>query len=126
MHFIKLACVVTFAIFFGSAAHAQISAGTAVQGVNPLPYGYMPLPPGQHNVAPTSSTALSIPQGARYATVCASAALVKYTTDGTTTPTPTIGQPLAAGTCVSLSGLAVLANFRAFSPTGTLDVEYFQ
>jgi len=102
------------------------SAGTIVAGVIPLPYSYTPLSPGQHNLAPTSSTALSVPTGARYATVCASSATVKYTTDGTTTPTGSVGQPLAAGSCVSLSGATVLANFRAISTTGTLDVEYFQ
>jgi hypothetical protein len=64
------------------------SAGTIVPGVIPLPFSYTPLSPGQHNLAATSSTALSAPIGARYATV--------------------------------------LANFRAISATGTLDVEYFQ
>jgi hypothetical protein len=125
----KFARALTIAALCVTAAHAQTyrdSAGTIVPGVFPLPYGYTPLPPGQHNIAPTASTALSIPTGARYATACASAAMIKYTTDGTTTPTSTIGQPLAAGACVSLSGAAVLANFRAFSSTGTLDVEYYQ
>ena len=102
------------------------SAGTIVPGVIPLPYSYTPLSPGQHNLTPTSSTALTVPAGARYATVCASSATVKYTTDGTTTPTGSVGQPLAAGSCVPLSGPMVLANFRAISATGTLDVEYFQ
>ena len=60
------------------------------------------------------------------ATVCASAATAKYTTDGATTPTASIGQPLSAGSCVSLSGSAVLANFRVVSAAGTLDIEYFQ
>ncbi len=102
------------------------SSGTIVPGVVPLPYTYTPLVPGQHNIAPTSSMALTLPTGARYATVCASSATVKYTTDGATTPTSSVGQPLAAGSCVSLSGATVLANFRAISATGTLDVEYFQ
>jgi len=102
------------------------SAGTVVPGVIPLPYSYTPLSPGQHNLAPISSTALTVPTGARYATVCASSATVKYTTDGTTTPTASVGQPLAAGSCVSLSGATVLTNFRAISATGILDVEYFQ
>jgi hypothetical protein len=102
------------------------NSGTIVPGVVPLPYAYTPMPPGQHNITPTSSTALTIPPGAVYATVCASGALVKYTTDGTTVPTASLGQPLVAGACVGLSGATVLSNFRAVSTTGTLDVEYFQ
>lgn len=102
------------------------NSGTIVPGVVPLPYTYIPMPPGQHNLSPVSSTALTVPSGAIYATVCASGGVVKYTTDGTTIPTSSVGQPLAAGACVGLSGGAVLSNFRAISATGTLDVEYFQ
>jgi hypothetical protein len=118
-----------FAATCAGAAEAQTyydRAGTVVQGFVPLPYAYVPLPPGQHNLAATTSTALIVPAGARYATVCASTATVRYTTDGMTAPTAAIGQPLTPGSCVSLSGPAVLANFRALSATGTLDVEYFQ
>ena len=94
--------------------------------VQTVPYGFTPLSPGQHGIAPTSATTLTIPVGTIYATVCASTALVLYTTDGTTTPTGTVGQPLTAGTCVALSGAKVVSNFKAFSATGTLDVEYFK
>ncbi len=114
---------------FGASASAQTyrdSGGTVVPGVIPLPYAYAPLPPGQHNLAPASATGLNVPSGARYATVCASTAAVKYTTDGITTPTATVGMPLAAGACMALSGAAALANFKAISTAGTLDVEYFQ
>ena len=102
------------------------SSGTLVAGVVALPYNFVPLPPGQHNLPLTIATALTVPAGSRYATLCASGAPIKYTTDGATTPTSSIGQPLLAGACVSLSGYQTLANFRAISPTGVLDVEYFQ
>lgn len=102
------------------------AGGTIVPGVIPLPYAYTPLPPGQHNLAPISVSSLIVPSGARYATICASGSMVRYTTDGATTPTATIGQPLAAGSCLTLSGPALLASFRAVSASGTLDVEYFQ
>lgn len=94
--------------------------------VTPITYPYLPLSPGQHNVAPTSATKLTVPIGAAYATVCATTATVKYTTDGTTAPTSGVGMPLLAGSCMSLAGSLVLANFNAISSTGTLDVEYFQ
>jgi hypothetical protein len=90
-----------------------------------IPYTYTPLTPGQHNLAPTSATKLTVPAGALYATICASTAIVRYTTDGTTTPTSAIGTPIAAATCISLAGATVLTNFNSFSASGTLDVEYF-
>lgn len=102
------------------------SGGTAVQGVVKIPTPYVPLSPGQHNLAPTSATALTVPAGARLAHVCASSGTVEYTVDGTTTPTASLGMPLAAGSCVDLEGALVIANFRAFSAAGTLDVEYAQ
>lgn len=129
MAFARLAIGTAYFIGLLTVAHAQTYhdwGGTVAPGVFPLPYGYTPLAPGQHNVALASPTALVIPGGARYATVCASTAMVRYTTDGVTTPAAALGQPLAAGACVSLSGPAVLGSFRAFSATGTLDVEYFQ
>jgi hypothetical protein len=101
-------------------------AGTPVHGVMAIPYTQSPLSPGQHNVTLTSSTSLSAPTGARFANVCASFADIRYTTDGTTTPAASIGQPLTVGTCISLSGPQVLKNFKAISAAGTLDVEYFQ
>ena len=90
------------------------------------PYAYTPLTPGQHNLAIVTSTNLTIPTGATYATVCASTANVKYTTDGTTTPTSSIGMTLALNACVTLSGATVIANLKSISATGTLDVEYFK
>ncbi len=129
MHFMKYLGVVCFILAALCEANGQTyrdTGGTIVSGVVPLPYAYTPLPPGQHNLSPASSTTLTIPAGARYATVCASTASARYTTDGETTPTATIGQPLPAGSCISLSGPAVLANFRVVSTSGTVDAEYFQ
>ena len=117
------------ALAFCAAAAAQQykdKGGTIVQGVFPLPFGYVPLGPGQYGLTPTSATALTIPTGARYAVICAESATVRYTTDGATTPTSSVGIPLASGTCVGMSGATVLANFRALSSSGTLDIEYFQ
>jgi hypothetical protein len=129
MHFMKYLCVVGFlsaSVCEASGQTYRDASGSIVPGVMPLPYAYTPLPPGQHNLSPALSTALTVPAGARYATVCVSAAAAKYTTDGATTPTATIGQPLPAGSCLSLSGPAVLANFRVVSASGTVDVEYFR
>ena len=110
----------------GAAQQYKDTGGTTIQGVAPLPFPYAPLSPGQYDLAVTSVTALTAPTGARYAVVCAETATVRYTTDGATTPTSSVGMPLAANSCVSLSGATVLANFRALSSTGTLDAEFFQ
>ena len=76
------------------------------------PYDFTPLTPDQHNLAITSSTALTIPTGAFQAVVCAAGNSVKYTYDGTTTPTASVGMPLANGQCIQFSGATVLANLR--------------
>lgn len=93
--------------------------------VLPAPYQYTPIAGAQYNLAITSSTALTVPGTATYATVCAKTAALNYTTDGATTPTSTVGTPLQALACVGISGAAVLTNFRAISATGTLTVEFF-
>ena len=92
----------------------------------PAPYAFTPLSPGQHNVAITSSTGLTIPSGSKFANVCAKTASLNYTIDGTTTPTTGLGTTLAIGACVWLQGSAALANFRAISATGTYDAEFLQ
>ncbi len=116
-----------------SPIYASTPLGSVTQGTSPWvvsgtvgPYAYTPLSPGQHNFTITSSTALTIPTGATYATLCASVATIKYTTDGTTTPTSSVGMPLANGSCVGFSGATVLSNLRLISATGTADVEYFK
>ena len=121
-----LAIAASIGVFTASAQTYRDAGGTVVSGVMPLPYAYTPLSPGQHNLLAPSATALAAPSGARYATVCASTGGARYTTDGSTTPSSVIGQPLAAGSCVSLSGPLVIANFLVVSPSGSLDVEYFQ
>ncbi len=116
-------------LLLSSAASAQTyidAYGTVIPGVATVPFPFTPLAPGQHNLAPTSATALTPPSGARYATVCASGALARYTTDGVTAPTANVGMPLAAGACMTLSGALVIGGFRAFSSAGVLDVEYFK
>ncbi|RBP15854.1 hypothetical protein DFR50_107124 [Roseiarcus fermentans] len=123
--FVAIACASACGCGASAQTYRDVN-GSIVAGVMPLPYAYTPLAPGQYNLTPATVTALTIPRGARFATICASSAGAMYTTDGVTTPTSAIGQPLPAGSCVSLSGGAVLANFRVVSPSGVLDVEYFQ
>ena len=57
-------------------------------------------------LAITTATALSVPAGATVANIAASTAVVRYTTDGTTTPTSTIGMQIAIGATVTFVGAA--------------------
>jgi hypothetical protein len=82
------------------------------------------LSPDQHNLAITTATGLTPPVGATIAWVQARTASVSYTLDGTTTPTSSVGNTLAAGGQLVLYGASAIKNFSAISATGTLDVNY--
>jgi hypothetical protein len=88
---------------------------------------WIPLPGGQYGISVASSTALTVPAQSVYAVVCAETAAVRYTTDGTT-PTATVGMPLASGQCVAIQGEGSLSLFRVIQQTAgaTLDVSYFK
>lgn len=104
-----------------------------IGAANPLPvtasvapYQYTPLTPDQHNLAITVSTALTVPATALFAEVCASGNNVNFTYDGTTTPTSSVGMPLATGQCQFFQGATLLTNLRFIqkAATATLDVTY--
>lgn len=103
-----------------------VESGGPSPGAGAQPYNYTPQNPDQHNLAIVSSTALTIPTGTLQAVVCARGNNVNYTYDGVTTPTTTVGMPLAVGQCLPLSGALELSNFLAIqvAPTATLDVAY--
>lgn len=92
------------------------------------PYQYTPVSPGQHNVTIASATPLTVPAGALFAEVCVTSKNANYTTDGTTMPTSSVGEPLTAGQCIWFSGRTILANFSTIqqASAATLDVEYFK
>lgn len=95
-------------------------------GSGSQPYNYTPLGPGQFALGVVSSTALTIPTGALQAQVCAETQSVRYTWDGTTTPTTTVGSLLLANQCVQFSGATLLSNLRFIqtASAATLDVQY--
>jgi hypothetical protein len=90
------------------------------------PYAYTNLTPSQNGLTVASSTALTVPAGATYAVVCVEAQNVRWTWDGTTTPTSTVGNLILAGQCTSFSGASILAALRFIqtASSATLDVEY--
>lgn len=86
-----------------------------------------PTSPSQYTpVSDAASTALTIPSGATYAVVCAEVANHRYTWDGTTTPTASVGAQLLLNQCVPLTGSAVLAAFKIITQSagGTFTVSY--
>ena len=90
------------------------------------PFGFTPLTPSQNGVTVVSATALTVPTGATYAVVCVESQAVRWTWDGTTTPTASVGEPIPSGSCVAFSGASVLANLKFIQQTSaaTIDVEY--
>lgn len=109
--------IAVLALLFASPAFAQTLSGM------------IPLSPSQNGLAITTATSLTIPATANYVTICARGGAANYETDGTTTPTGTVGTTLAAGACVAFSGSKVLQNFQAIQQSGnttTLDIKYYR
>jgi hypothetical protein len=79
--------------------------------------------PGQYAVGITSVTTLTVPQFAAAAFICVETAAARYTTTGTT-PSATVGIPVAAGTCFQFAG--PFSTFQIIGSGATLDVEYFK
>lgn len=104
-------------------------AGSGSGGSTPVTPGALtPLSPMQTALAITASTGLTVPTGSTYSVVCAEGANVRYSTDGTTTPTASVGMQLLQNQCLPLQGATTIANFKAIqqSATATLDASYFK
>jgi len=86
--------------------------------------GYMPL--GHQNIAPTSSTALTVPADAKYALISASVQAVRFTDDGTV-PTLTKGVRISVeqGAFWYAGNLSQLLFFNDVAG-GLIDVLYYK
>jgi hypothetical protein len=78
---------------------------------------------GQYGVSLASVTSLTVPVFAGSAQICVEGAAARYTTTGTT-PSSTVGIPVAAGTCFQFAG--PFSTFQIIGAGATLDVEYFK
>lgn len=114
-----------------------IAVAYAVQPTNnngavvAAPYQFTPLGGAQWSQTSNTASALTAPTGAAYARICAVGGQMNYTDTVGDTPTsgvaPTVGTPLAAGSCVPESGPAMLAAFQiinATASTGTWQAAY--
>lgn len=140
----KRLVVSLFLVALSSSSFAQTTQklcdGTATNcpllGIgNPFPIkqigasSYNPLTPGQYTpVSDATAQTLTFPTGSTYAVICAEGANHRYTWDGTTTPTASIGTQLIQNTCISLEGANVISNFKIIqqSSSGSFTVSYAQ
>lgn len=102
-----------------SAAALALSITGALAGSQPTSSAGA----GQYAVAITSVTKLTVPQFAASAHICVETAIARYTDDGTT-PSATIGLPLAIGQCFDYPG--PLAQFQIIGSGATMDVSYYK
>lgn len=109
--FLLAACA--FLLWAMPAAAQQFTALTYV------PLGY------QQISTVSSSTALTVPTGAKYAVIVSEAQAVRYRDDGVA-PTAAIGMPLAVGERLIYSGR--LSAIRFFEQTGgaKLNISYYR
>lgn len=92
-----------------------------------VPADIEPISPGQYTpVADTTAQPLTPPPGATYAVVCVEGTSHRYTWDGTTTPTASVGALISAGSCVPFQGAEVIQAVKiiAVSAGGTFTVSY--
>jgi hypothetical protein len=102
---------------------------------NPLPItsvttrSLTPVAGAQYGLAIATSTALTVPATATIATVTVEGNSLRYTSDGATAPTTSVGMgPFAIGTTLTFNLGTGLANLRFIqvAASSTIDVEYFK
>lgn len=80
--------------------------------------------PGQYGLALDTLKTLTVPTFAAAAQICVEGAAARYTDDGVTTPTSTVGLPWAAGVCAPYGG--PLSQFKIIGAGATMDVSYYK
>jgi hypothetical protein len=88
-------------------------------------YQYAPVGTPQYAVDIGTVQSLTVPNAARIAEICIETAVARYTTSGTT-PTSSVGVPVAIGGCFQLAGADALRAFQILGSGATMDVEYLQ
>lgn len=80
---------------------------------------------GQQTITPAASTSLTVPAGARFATVCPVTQAIRITLGGVT-PTATVGIHVNTGDTVLLGpGQLAAAKMIQEAASASVDVEYF-
>lgn len=111
-----------------------LSAPTVPPGGTPPPVptvaqkAWTPVAGAQYGLTVATAVALTVPAGATLAQITVEGGTVRYTSDGATTPTASVGMgPFVVGSYLQLN-ISPLSNvkFIQSSGTATLDVEYFK
>lgn len=80
--------------------------------------------PGQYGVSIAAVTTLTVPLAAAAAQICVEGAAARYTDDGVTTPSASVGLPWAAGVCAPYGG--PLGLFKIIGASATIDASYYK
>jgi len=89
------------------------------------PVAYIAMPLGfQQVTGMTAATALTVPTGARFATIQAATQAVSWRDDGTA-PTASVGMQLAAGSTLQYSGNLAAIEFIQVTSGAILNVSYY-
>lgn len=122
-----------YPLFMDTTGTLCAAGGGGGGGTIAVPYSYTAMGGAQYNQAATTSTALTVPSGAKYARICALGGQMNFVdaTNGTPTTgtTPTVGSTISAGSCIFEQGPTVLSAFRlinAVASTGVWTATYFQ
>lgn len=100
-------------------------ATSALAGQVTITGGYISAGAGQYALAISGVVLLTVPKGSEIAEICVETAGVRYTDDGTT-PTSTVGIPVASGSCFQYGGPLNKIQFIAQSGSPTIDVSYYK
>lgn len=83
------------------------------------PYQAQPAGASQFNLPCSSLTSLTVPSGAQQCVVSIEGGSVRYSHDGQTNPSATVGHLLPAGTFEPFVGATILANLKFFPASGS-------
>ena len=109
-----LALLVTLQIGYSPA---QVPGGNTSQPI--------PVAPTQSMSAPTVATALTIPNGADYAVAYVEGASIRFTDDGVTAPTASVGALVAIGQSQPLTALKQVQIIQT-AATATVTIRYYR
>jgi hypothetical protein len=119
----RLPLILAFALAASPAYALFDRSAPGLVNTGPYTSASKAAPSGQYGVSIASVTKLTVPTNAYLAEICVETASARYTDDGTT-PSSTVGLPVAAGTCFAYSG--PLASLQIIGAGATMDVSYYQ
>lgn len=112
------------ALSLDSSGNLRVS-GAGASSAAPYTYTKPTSPGDQLGLAVVTATSLTVPAGAKYATITVEGNAVRWRDDGTS-PTASVGTLVQAGTSFTYSGPLSAIQFIQTAATATLDVNYYK